>query len=96
MWIDYGPSCLNLSDLELVGLEKQYFYKSTTGFPNQTHIAQHVGPLYTKKLLIILAETQFNLGFPDSSVGKNLPAMQETPNQFLGREDPLEKGLEKG
>ena len=55
-----------------------------------------MGPLYTKKLLIILAETQFNLGFPDSSVGKNLPAMQETPNQFLGREDPLEKGLEKG
>ena len=31
-------------------------------------------------------------GFPDSSVGKNLPAMQETPDRFLGREDPLEKG----
>ena len=34
------------------------------------------------------------LGFPDSSVGKkkkNLPAMQETPVPFLGREDPLEK-----
>ena len=23
---------------------------------------------------------------------KNLPAMQETPVEFLGREDPLEKG----
>ena len=23
---------------------------------------------------------------------KNLPAMQETPIQFLGQEDPLEKG----
>ena len=23
---------------------------------------------------------------------KNLPAIQETPVQFLGREDPLEKG----
>ena len=23
---------------------------------------------------------------------KNLPAMQETPVQFLGEEDPLEKG----
>ena len=23
---------------------------------------------------------------------KNLPAMQETPLQFLGQEDPLEKG----
>ena len=29
---------------------------------------------------------------PHSSVGKNLPAVQETPVQFLGREDPLEKG----
>ena len=24
---------------------------------------------------------------------KNLPAMQETPAQSLGREDPLEKGM---
>ena len=34
------------------------------------------------------------LGFPDSSVGKkkNPPAMQETSVQFLGQEDPLEKG----
>ena len=31
-------------------------------------------------------------GFPDSSVGKNLPAMQETLVRFLGREDLLEKG----
>ena len=30
-------------------------------------------------------------GFPYSSVGKNLPAMQETPVWFLGQEDPLEK-----
>ena len=32
------------------------------------------------------------LGFPESSVGKESPAMQGTPVQFLGREDPLEKG----
>ena len=32
------------------------------------------------------------MGFPDSSVGKNLPAMQETPVGFLGWEDPLENG----
>ena len=25
---------------------------------------------------------------------KNLPAMQETPVQFLGQEDPLEEGME--
>ena len=32
------------------------------------------------------------MGFPDGSVGKSAPAMQETPVQFLGWEDPLEKG----
>ena len=30
--------------------------------------------------------------FPHSSVGKNPPAVQENLVQFLGREDPLEKG----
>ena len=34
----------------------------------------------------------FYTPFPDSSVGKNLPAMQETPVQLLGWEDALEKG----
>ena len=32
------------------------------------------------------------LGFPDSSVVKNPPAMQETPVLFLRQEDLLEKG----
>ena len=32
------------------------------------------------------------LGFPLAQLVKNLPAMQETPIQFLGWEDPLEKG----
>ena len=31
-------------------------------------------------------------GFPDSSVGKESPVMQETPVQVLGQEDLLEKG----
>ena len=31
-------------------------------------------------------------GFPGSQLGKNPPAMQETPVRFLGQEDPLEKG----
>ena len=31
--------------------------------------------------------------FPGGSVVKNLPAMQETQVQSLGREDPLEKGM---
>ena len=33
-----------------------------------------------------------NLGFPDGSVVKNLPAMQQTWVRSLGQEDPLEKG----
>ena len=32
-------------------------------------------------------------GFPGGSVENNLPAMQETGIQFLGRGDPLEKGV---
>ena len=32
-------------------------------------------------------------GFPCGSGGKNLSIMQETQVQFLGQEDPLEKGL---
>ena len=35
-------------------------------------------------------------GFPDDSVVRNLPAMQEiqeTPVPFLGQEDPLEKEM---
>ena len=34
----------------------------------------------------------FGLVFPYDMIFKNLPAMQETPVQFLGEEDPLEKG----
>ena len=33
------------------------------------------------------------MGFPGGSVIKNLPALQETSVQSLGREDPLEKGM---
>jgi len=32
------------------------------------------------------------MGFPDSAVGKEPPAMQETLAHFLGWEGPLEKG----
>ena len=31
-------------------------------------------------------------GFLIAQLVKNLPAMQETPGQFLAQEDPLEKG----
>ena len=36
---------------------------------------------------------QILVGFPGSSVVKNLPAMQETQVRSLGWEDPLEEGL---
>ena len=32
------------------------------------------------------------LGFPGGAAVKNLPAVQETQDRSLGREDPLEKG----
>ena len=32
-------------------------------------------------------------GFPGGAVAENLPAMQGTRVQSLGREDPLEKGM---
>ena len=32
------------------------------------------------------------MGFPVAQLVKNPPAMQETLVQFLGQEDPLEKG----
>ena len=35
---------------------------------------------------------RYNWGFPDSSVVKNPPVMQETPFQFQGGDDLLEKG----
>ena len=38
-------------------------------------------------------ERQYNIkgGFPDGSVLKNLPAMQETQVRYLGQKDPVEK-----
>ena len=33
------------------------------------------------------------MGFPGGSAVKNSPAMQETEDLPLGREDPLEKGM---
>ena len=35
------------------------------------------------------------MGFPSAQTVKNLPAMQETQVQSLGREDPLEEEMAK-
>ena len=45
----------------------------------------------SNKVLLYSTGTIFNI--PGSSVVKNLPAVQETWVQFLGREDPLEKEM---
>ena len=59
------------------------------------------GVLYKTSFAALLGQTlacfmvSFNKSFKTSVVAqlvKNLPAMQETPVQFLVREDPLEKG----
>ena len=39
------------------------------------------------------SEVNISEGFPDGSVVKDLPAMQETWVQSLGWEDPLEEGM---
>ena len=39
----------------------------------------------------LLSANLRNMGFRVIQLVKNSPAMQETPVQFLGREDPLEK-----
>ena len=57
----------------------------------RSHKLLNVTQKKKKKLFII-----FNVGFCASLVTqtvKNLPAMQETQVQFLGREDTLEKGM---
>ena len=43
---------------------------------------------YSKKL----TDTESNWWYPRAQLVKSLPAMQETPVQFLGQEDLLEKG----
>ena len=50
-------------------------------------------PLYQLHLLVfeIPAQLEFQASLIAQLV-KNPPAMQETPVQFLGQEDPLEKG----
>ena len=49
--------------------------------PHQRHLWLHLGPTWIIK------------GFPVAQMIKKLPAMQEIWVQFLGREDPLQKGM---
>ena len=49
--------------------------------------------LYNFVLVSAIHQHESAWCFPGGSDGKNLPAMQETHIQCLGREDPLEKGM---
>ena len=82
-----------------------FFTTSSTWVPWLAHsLMQSLKKAYTLSLFTKSLKKEFHYsglendytpfeGFPDSSVDKkNPPAMQETPVQFLGREDPLEKG----
>ena len=65
---------------------------SILGQGNTIPQAAQCDPKKKKKILFII----FNVGFCASLVTqtvKNLPAMQETQVQSLGREDTLEKGM---
>ena len=52
-----------------------------------THIHTHTHTVFLK------IQYSVHVGFPGSSAGKELTAMQETLVQFLGQEDPLGKRL---
>ena len=54
---------------------------------------EDLGPEKQPGKLPLYEQLKLPLGFPDGSVVKSLPAMQETQVQSLGREDPLEKEM---
>ena len=71
-------------------------------FSDATIISGHHCPLicvlspyvYTFIAVTTIYNSMFPLlGFPVAQAVKNLPEMQETPVQSLGREDLLEKGM---
>ena len=46
--------------------------------------------------MCVCTYVSIHLGFPDGSMVKNVPAIQETQDmqvRFLGRDDPLEEGV---
>ena len=62
-------------------------------------LSQCLGKKQSALMFATFVPSQFDIqvysvwGFPGSSDGKDLPAVQETQVQFLGQEDPLEKGM---
>ena len=56
--------------------------------PNMLLVLTYNGFIVSKNELVIL-NVSYSL---IAQLVKNPPAVQETPVQFLGREDPLEKG----
>ena len=60
-----------------------------------THIHTYLGTCHIYHISHLQTQTPLkdtDLDFPDSSLVKNPPVMQETPFPFPCREDPLEKG----
>ena len=60
--------------------------------PGESHGLHSPWGLKESDMTEQLSTHSTHLVFPDSSFGKDLPAMQETPVQFLRQEDPLKKG----
>ena len=63
------------------GAEKFYFGRRLIVCPFHFLKFENIKPIFTFSFASLIAQ-----------LVKNLPAMLETPVQFLGREDPLEKG----
>ena len=47
----------------------------------------------TRTLVLLTPHIAIFMGFPGGSDGKEPPAMQEAPVQYLGQGDPLEKEM---
>ena len=70
------------------------FYILNVVMVSQIYIWDKIAQSYTHTHTVFLKiQYSMHVGFPGSSAGKELTAMQETLARFLHQEDPLGKGL---
>ena len=79
-------------------LECNLFTEAYIDHPKQSRPFISLFPHMYYSSFLVVVTTIYNsmfplLGFPVAQAVKNLPEMQETPVQSLGREDLLEKGM---
>ena len=73
--------------LNVVMVSQIYIWDKTAQSYTHTHTHTHTHTVFLK------IQYSMHVGFPGSSAGKELTAMQETLVRFLSQKDPLGKGL---